>query len=280
MPKGDEAALDAFLKDFVRIITGEFPGRIDCILLSGSAARGDFTIGESDIDMHIILKDERDVGAVERSASRLFWEQNRRHNLKLVRSYGRKLADGFSFMAGGAGLAARPFYVMGPSGWRRKLKPAISLTSLLGLEQQLLRGRIRNGKVLFGRNLLADPQIIRAANQRSRFTYDFLVTLLIQPLFVLAPDRVLHRCAKGILFSFDDNYDEIRALAEGDSPRPGAGPEMLFAARAFRLKTDFAGESAKLGIMGKFWFCIRTPPCILGHTLENSRRRKAGQNGR
>ncbi len=204
----------------------------------------------------------------------LFWEQNRRHNLKLVRSYGRKLADGFSFLAGGAGLAARPFYVMGPVGWRRKLKPALSLTSLLGLEQQLLRGRIRNGKVLFGRNLLADPQIIRAANQRSRFTYDFLVTLLIQPLFVLAPDRVLHRCAKGVLFTFDDKYDEIRALAEGGASPPGAGPEMLFAARAFRLKTGFAGESAKMSLPGKFWFCIRTPPCILGHTLENSRRRK------
>jgi hypothetical protein len=271
MPKGDNAALDAFLDDFVRGITAAYPDKIDCILLSGSAARGDFQIGESDIDLHIILKDEGDVAEVERTASSLFWGLNRRHGLKLVRSYGRKLAGGFSFLAGQAPMAARPFYVMGPGGWRLKLRPPLSITSILGLEQQLMRGRIRNGKVLFGRNVMEAPEILEIASERRHFTYDFLVTFAILPLFILAPDRVLKRCANGILFTFDDRYQEIRRLSGGRAQGPGVPRSLSLAILAFRLKADFAGESAKMGILGKFWFCIRTPLYILRHTFETRR---------
>jgi hypothetical protein len=280
MPKGDNAALDAFLDDFVRGITDTYPDKIDCILLSGSAARGGFKIGESDIDLHIILKDERDVAGVERFASSLFWGLNRRHGLKLVRSYGRKLSGGFSFMLGQAPLAARPFYVAGPKGWRLKLHPPLSLTSLLGLERELLRGRIRNGKVLFGRNILDDPEIREIVGKRRHLTYDFLITLCIQPLFIIVPSRVLKRCANCIIFTFDDRFQEIRKLSEMAEPASGAPGSLSLAVKAFRLKADFEGESAKMGILGKLWFCIRTPPYILLHTFEIRNDVPAGSDGR
>lgn len=268
-------SLGLFLKSFVSGITSSFPGKIDGILLSGSAARGDFKIGESDIDMHVVLKDDRDVPEAERAASRLFWELNRKYGLRLVRSYGRKGAFGFTFLSGASpSMEIRPVYVVGPSGWRLKLRPKPSLLSLLGIEPMLWRGRLRNGLVLYGRNLLEDPEALRTAGRRRHLSYDVLVTLFILPLFIVMPERVLRRCSKALLLSFDDRFCEIRALAHqpphGQAGRTaGAGNGGLkMAAQAYRLKSDFESESARMGMLGKLWFCIRTPPMIFIHSFE------------
>lgn len=283
MPYGDKAALQAFLRDFIAGMAGSYGEKIDCILLSGSAARGDFKAGESDIDMHIVLKNDCDVAEIEKKSSTLFWELNRRHGLKLVRSYARKHSSGFSFICGRPPISPKPIHVVGPSGWQLKLSPRLSPASILGIEPQLMRGRIRNGKVLFGRDILADRETLRAAEMRSRFTYDFWVTLLIQPFFMLMPERVLKRCAKGLVFTFYGRIKEMGAMAEGSGAPglpQGEGGGLSMAAHALRLKRDFERESKKMGILQKFWFCIRTPACILGHSLEARRRTVAEPNGR
>ena len=72
MPTKDSEHIDAFLKEFISGLTKEFPQEIDFILLFGSAARGEFKAGISDVDLIIQLKKKQLVSKVEKSAERIF----------------------------------------------------------------------------------------------------------------------------------------------------------------------------------------------------------------
>ncbi|HID73114.1 TPA: nucleotidyltransferase domain-containing protein [Candidatus Micrarchaeota archaeon] len=64
-------------------LSGELTSRfrdIDFILLFGSAARGEFRAGVSDVDMIIQVKKASTVPKLEGYAERLFWELDRKHD--------------------------------------------------------------------------------------------------------------------------------------------------------------------------------------------------------
>ena len=73
--------LDRFVSDFVREMTEEDAGMIEYIVLSGSAARGDFRAGTSDIDLIIKTSDAAHIRPVFARAERAFWSLDDKYDM-------------------------------------------------------------------------------------------------------------------------------------------------------------------------------------------------------
>ena len=75
----EQQLVENFLRDFVDELTQRYPDEIDFILLFGSAARGEWKRGISDVDLIIGVKKKEDVGPVRVYAEKLFWDLIRSH---------------------------------------------------------------------------------------------------------------------------------------------------------------------------------------------------------
>jgi predicted nucleotidyltransferase len=81
----DQWKADAFLEDFVRELGRACDSDIDFILLFGSAARGEFILGKSDVDLVISVKSNKAVRVVEQFAEPLFWRLDEKHGMMFKR---------------------------------------------------------------------------------------------------------------------------------------------------------------------------------------------------
>ncbi|MDP2974054.1 MAG: nucleotidyltransferase domain-containing protein, partial [Candidatus Diapherotrites archaeon] len=73
MPKKDQLKVEAFLQEFVSALAEKHAKDIDFILLFGSAARGEFVLGKSDVDLIIQVKSDEKRKEVEAFAEKVFW---------------------------------------------------------------------------------------------------------------------------------------------------------------------------------------------------------------
>jgi len=77
----DQERADAFLEDFVGQLASACGRDIDFILLFGSAARGEFILGKSGVDLVIQVNSNEAVRKVEQLAEPLFWQLDERHGM-------------------------------------------------------------------------------------------------------------------------------------------------------------------------------------------------------
>jgi len=139
MPKTDGKAITAFLNDFVSQLTAIYPSEIHYIILAGSASRGDFVIGKSDLDMGIILKETKDIARVKKTALEIFWKLDSKQNMKFRQSLGLP-----------GGKQKPPFDVVGPEGKPKKRNFFALISPFLGYKRAMLKHTILYGKILYG----------------------------------------------------------------------------------------------------------------------------------
>ena len=76
----DQELIDFFLKELVSEITYKFEREIDFIILFGSASRGDFKKGVSDIDLVVQLKTTQKREEILNYSTNKFWDLNKKYN--------------------------------------------------------------------------------------------------------------------------------------------------------------------------------------------------------
>jgi predicted nucleotidyltransferase len=162
MKTGDQQMADAFLDEFVGQLGRAFGSEIDFILLFGSAARGEFILGKSDVDLVIQMKSDAAARDMEPFAEELFWRLDQKHSMQFKRVVstgegGSLLEDALKWIEKQARLY-KPFEVFGPDDidWsqgevkRLDLLPgAILVASQLALFYKMKH----EGKILFGRDI-------------------------------------------------------------------------------------------------------------------------------
>ncbi|MCU0638067.1 MAG: nucleotidyltransferase domain-containing protein [Methanothrix sp.] len=158
----DQQKADAFLEDFVRELGGACGSDIDFILLFGSAARGEFILGKSDVDLVISVKSNKAVRVVEQFAEPLFWRLDEKHGMmfKRVVSTGKSgslLEDAIKKLEKQARLY-KPFEVFGPDDidWRAGRVKRLDLlpgAALVASQLTLFYKMKHEGKILFGRDI-------------------------------------------------------------------------------------------------------------------------------
>jgi len=165
MQNPDQRRVEAFLREFASRLAEKQSGKIDFILLFGSAALGEFVKGKSNVDLLIQVKEDAFIPETERLADHLFWELDQKYGLGLkeVCSTGEKknaLEGLLKLLESGARLN-KPFEVMGPwdISWetgeivRADLAPG---AWLVASQYSLLYKMKTEGKILWGRNILPE----------------------------------------------------------------------------------------------------------------------------
>lgn len=158
----DQQKADSFLEDFVGQLARFCGSDIDFILLFGSAARGEFILGKSDVDLVIQVKSDGAVQRVEQFAEPLFWRLDDKHGMHFKRVVSTGEAGSFleaavKWLEKQARLY-KPFEVFGPDDidWRAGKVKRLDLLpgAVLVASQLTLFYKMKHeGKILLGRDI-------------------------------------------------------------------------------------------------------------------------------
>lgn len=159
--KGQEKA-EAFLHEFVERLSEKFGKELDFVLLFGSAARSEFVLGKSDVDLVIQVKDKGSVKKVEEYATLLFWKLDKKHGTMLKKvcstGVGKNILENFVKGVEKQTRLYKPFEVFGPKDidWRRGMIKRLDLMPgaiLVASQLTLLYKMKHEGRILFGRDI-------------------------------------------------------------------------------------------------------------------------------
>jgi predicted nucleotidyltransferase len=158
----DQRIAESFLQDFIQGLSQVYGPEIDFILLFGSAARGEFVLGKSDVDLVIQVKSDEAVLFVEKFAIPLFWRLDQKHGTEFKRVVSTGEAEGYlESLVKALEKQARlykPFEVFGPQDidWSRGKIRRLDLlpgATFVASQLTLLYKMKHEGVILYGRDI-------------------------------------------------------------------------------------------------------------------------------
>lgn len=253
------ARLDAFLKDFVQEVKEKHSERIEFIILAGSASRGDFKVGKSDLDLGIRVKSQKHIGIVKKEAEEIFWRLDKKHSMEFGKALKAHKED--SLFIHGKKMK-EPFHVHGPDYDPRKDSLFWKLNFIHGFNKTMMIQTLRYGNILYG----SDSYLAELAQKKKClrypwdyfFTYHLFLSLAVLPLFIISPDYALRRSIKSVYFT---HFGKDEA---------GMARTAVFARYNF--------ETVKMGwsYPRKGLFCLKAPFHIARYNMDLLRSSKDG----
>ena len=261
MPERDLSILNDFLEEFVDEVTEKHSEKIDFIILSGSASRGDFQLGKSDLDLGIRVKHQDETEDVRRDATRIFWKLDSKYSTNFRQVLDEHCSDSiFPFLS--RNKPKDPFQVYGPNYNPRKNSLFWKLNFIHGYGKVLLTQTLKYGTILYGNNRyleeLAGKQKYIDNSWDTFFTFNLFLSLAFMPVFIISPDYALRRSVKAVFYTFDGSEDHKSAK------------------RAAYAKYNFAQVRKEWPYLRKAVYCFKAPFRIAKHNFRNvlARRRK------
>lgn len=211
----DQKLIEKFLARFTSEITAKFADKIDFILLFGSAARGEFVKGASDVDLIIQAKNNSDVQAIENQAEKIFWSLDKKYNLDFKKSLSiaetRNPIEHFLHGIEAKAHLFKPIFVFGPNDldWQnatlytKRLDWAIGSTFLVSLATTFLKMK-REGKILYGRDIRAEikPKFNFWERWKGIWLPFYLAVISIF-IFPVSPKEGLKLATKAVFWQID-----------------------------------------------------------------------------
>jgi len=217
----DQEIIEKFLQELVKEIVYRYPQDIDFIILYGSAARGEFRKGVSDIDLVVQLKNENNYKEIEEYATKVFWELNKKYQTEfekvLSTTASKKILDNFlKKMEKGAQLYV-PIFVF-PPGWfdwekGRITRPLWKPAAIFFIHQAFLFEKFKNeGKILYGRDIRPqiNPQITFWERWKA-LQIPFWLSLFSVLVLPLTLKQAVKYATKAVLYELDNALDFIGA---------------------------------------------------------------------
>jgi len=275
----DTELINTFLSDFTRRLISRFPKEIDFILLFGSAARGEFRAGVSDVDIIVQVKKNDSVAGVRDYANEIFWELDSRHGTRLREVCSTKKDDFLGGLEENVNLY-KPFEVIGPNdiNWAQgKITgPALGPFAAIAPIYQFAKKIKREGKILYGRNIINEIACKGSLSDKLKgIAIPYLLSAIALSLSVFIPTRALKYSIKSVLYSVDGQiaildaaYAKTSALNTsilrtelGDFYSSRLAREALYA------KRNFDRVSKEWSYADKVAFCFQTPVYIAYNNL-------------
>ena len=209
----DQQIIDKFLTELTEEVATTYGDHIDFIILFGSAARGEFKIGVSDIDLVIQLKSGGNRKAIEDYSTDIFWDLDEKYQTQFKRvlstaepkNFGEKLLKKLEKST----HLYVPIFVI-PPGWLdwqrgRIQKPSWKPVAFLLITQVIIFEKFKyEGKILYGRDIrpLIKPKITFWERWKALQIpfYISLFAVIISPLFL---KNSLKYATKAILWQLD-----------------------------------------------------------------------------
>ena len=215
----DQELIEKFLRQLVSEITEKYGKEIDFIILFGSAARGEFRKGVSDIDLVIQLKNENRQKEIEEFAGKVFWKLNKKYNtefekvLSTVKS--KRILDNFLKSVEREAHLYVPIFVF-PPGWldwekARIIRPLWKPAAIFFIHQAFIFEKFKEeGKILYGRDIrpLIKPKITFWERWKA-IQIPFWISLFSVLIFPLALKRAVKYATKAVLYELDSALDFI-----------------------------------------------------------------------
>jgi predicted nucleotidyltransferase len=205
----NQRQVKAFLKDFVDTLTVKYSEDVDFILLFGSAARGEWKRGISDVDMIIQLKTCSKSKEISRYAEALFWKLDKKHDTEFHKVCSMSNKKSLTKQLQRKARLYVPFEVFDPKevDWKKARinKASIIVGARLVMPQSMMFKKMKvEGEILYGRDIR--KVIPTKANPWERIKAIFVphhlaFFALISSLFT--PELSLRMACKSILYSID-----------------------------------------------------------------------------
>lgn len=204
----DQKLVEKFLKDFVSKLTKKIEDKIDFILLFGSAARGEWKKGSSDVDMIIQVKNNKFVRLVREEAEKIFWKLDKEHKTEFNKVCSLKREDIIQQIEAEARLYL-PFEVFGPEDldWSKSevKKLELVLGAKLFLSQAMIFQKMKQeGKILYGRDIRKEIKIRPTIFEKIKAIliphHISFFSVLLSPF---APKYALRWASKSLLYSIE-----------------------------------------------------------------------------
>lgn len=274
MPSRDSLLVSAFLDEFARALAAKFPEDLDFILLFGSAARGEWRAGVSDVDLIIQAKSAEAAPRIDRFAERLFWRLDKKHGTMLRQVCSTKRRGALSRLEKKVRLY-KPFEVISPRDidWENgnlSLR-TMGAFALVAPVTQFAKKVRREGKILYGRNILKEMKIRESfADTLKSMLVPYLLSLAAIPVALALPDRGLKYSIKAVLYGIDNQL----SLAGGDYQRKtrlnililrselGELFSVRLAHEALMARRNFEKTSREWSYLDKLAFCLQAPVYI------------------
>jgi predicted nucleotidyltransferase len=215
MPTKDSELVNSFLKDFTNQLTKKYKEEIDFILLFGSAARGEFKAGISDVDLIIQVKKKALVSKVENFAEKIFWALDTKHKTQLAKVCSTKREGLFSLLEKEVKLY-KPFEVLGPDDikWEegKITSPGLGAFAIIAPIHQFAKKVKSEGKILYGRNILDEIKIEEHFFENIKaITLPYVLSIFAVPVSIILPDKGLKYSLKAVLYSVDNQISVLDA---------------------------------------------------------------------
>ncbi|MCK5333902.1 MAG: nucleotidyltransferase domain-containing protein [Candidatus Aenigmarchaeota archaeon] len=207
----DQKQVQLFLKEFSSALAKEFGDDIDFILLFGSAARGEWKRGISDVDLVIQLKTKGRANEVSERAGKLFWALDKKHKtlLSKVCSIGADAKkDNVKKVLKKTRLYV-PFEVFesGDLDWKNgkiKKKELILGANLVASQAMLFTKMKDEGKILYGRDIRKEICVKPSMWEKLKA---LLIPFYISSISVFAapitPKNALKMANKAVMYSIE-----------------------------------------------------------------------------
>jgi len=213
----DQEIIEKFLRDLVKQVSQKYEDQLDFIILFGSAARGEFRIGVSDIDLVIQLKEGKKQEEIEKFATEIFWELNKEYKtrfeevLATVKSH--NLLDNFLKGVEKEAHLYVPIFVF-PPGWLDWEKGRITrlrwkLPAVFFIHQSFIFQRFKEeGKILYGRDIRTqiNPKISFWERWKA-IQIPFWLSFFSLLVLLLMPKRAVKWATKAVLYELDSALD-------------------------------------------------------------------------
>lgn len=209
----DQALVDKFIKELVKEVVKKFGKEVDFVILYGSAARGEFVKGVSDIDLLIQTKDQIFVERIKEYSTRMFWKLNKKYELGFekacsIRKSENLLARILDELESKAQLYT-PLFVFGPEDidWKqgKVLKKDLVLgVNLIASQAAIFYKFKKEGKVYYGRDIrsVIKPQMGFWERYKNILVPQHLVFIALF-IFLILPKRAVKYGNKAVLYEID-----------------------------------------------------------------------------
>jgi predicted nucleotidyltransferase len=279
MASKDMKHVNAFLAEFVKKLAKEYRDEMDFVLLFGSAARGEFKAGTSDVDLIIQLKHRRSLGKFERYAEKIFWELDTKHGTRLSEVCSTKKGDFFGILEKQVKLY-KPFEVLGPNeiNWSegRIETNKLGAFAVIAPINHFAKKLKKEGKVLYGRNITKEIKVTESlVDSLKAILIPFVLSLLATQFTIFLPEKALKYSIKAVLYSVDG---QVTLLEASDARRTPFKMKVLraelgelysirLAKEALYVRIHFERAMKEWSYIDKVVFCYQAPIYILYNNL-------------
>lgn len=259
MTSKDQREVEILIKELATGVVKKYAKDVDFIILYGSAARGDFIKGASDIDLLVQLKREEKIAEIKEFSNKLFWKLNKKYQMGFERYLATAKSNNFIDLILGKienkNFLYTPIFVFGPEelDWvkgkilKKDLLPA---AKIFASQASIFLNFKKEGRILFGRDIRKSIKVKASFWERWKGIWiPFYLVIFSLLVFPFSKKGAVKYATKAVLWGLDLSLIYLNKLIKEKDNQVRA----LRKAATINFNISKISQVIKFGIRGKYY---------------------------